>query len=274
MIYLFNCDCCKQACGFLNNLCNCCSEQMKAIKTALGCHKPPFHQKPLFSILFPTGLLSLALLVACAQASQYTDTECKDSDSNVTLGFTNFLYILVFFALIAPLCVFYIGFRTWKTVLDNRNQPNYPVTDATVPTTASGRDILSQGSSKKTVTPSVTPETSRWKPISVPSQTVKNAFKDIFKYNLVTLLYFLMTLAVMVLCTMAPNNITHATDCEHSEGMRSLGMMYFWGTLIWCPLWWYCISQGSTFAEVPWDKPGDDSGLPTVVGQPVPAGQA
>jgi len=235
----------------------------------LGCRKPPFHQKPLFSLLFPTGLLSLAVLVSCADAFKYTDKECKDTDPNVTIGFVNFVYIQVVFALVAPAFVWYTGFRTWKKVLNNRGQPNFPVVDATVTTTASGRNVLGALSGKKPDSgPSVTPETSKWKPINVPSTTVKTAFKEIFKFDLVVALYFILTLAVMVLCTMAPSDITHAADCSHAVTLRGLGMIYFWGTFVWCPSWWYCLSKGSTFAEVHWDDPG----IPTVMG--VPAGQA
>merc|ERR1712087_801121 len=84
------------------------------------------------------------------------------------------------------------------------------------------------------------PDDMKYKTIHIPLTTIRAAFKELVKYDMFVLVYFLCAVAVAVLSFMAPNSITHAADCPHAVEVRSWGMSFLWLDVLYVPLWYFC----------------------------------
>lgn len=218
MIYIF-----KGPCAFCKNF--------AAFKREIGCRKPPITQKPLNTFLLVQGCLGLNALYWCLAARKYQDTECRDGDPDVLLGFETFLQIVTAFSFVSLLFAAYAFVRVWKKILRLSGTPGFEPSELPPP------------------------DDMKYKKIRIPLATVRAAAKEVFKYDLIVLGYFLCSLCVAVLCLMAPNSITHAADCPHAQEVRSVGMTFLWADALYAPTWWFCCpNRKGVVAEIPWQE--------------------
>lgn len=219
MIYIFTWphECCKQFANF---------------KRWIGCHKPPFPKKPICTFVLAHGSWSLAQFCVCSNALNYKDS-CKDGDPNVVLGFEKFIMIQMFFAIISGLFGFYAFVRVWAKIMSLMESPEHQP------------DELSPAEDRK------------YKMIRIKLHTIRAGFKAVCLYDIGVLIYFLASVAIAVLSFMAPNAITHASECPHAEPVRSFGIGFVLIDAIYVPLWWFCCpNRKGVVAEIPWPKEG------------------
>lgn len=216
------------------------------LKRQIGCRKPGFPKKPLNTFVLLQGGLSLAHICVGIAARKYKDTECKEGDDFVVLGFEKFLDIQVAYAVVSLFFTAYFFKRVWSRIvkLTLSGDPQYK------PQELPPADDM------------------KYKMVKIPLKTIRDAFRQIMKYDIVVLVYFLCTVAIAVLSFMAPNSITHASDCPHAEEVRSFGMTYLWMDALYIPVWWFCCpNRKGVVAEIPWPKDALKPGG-TVVGTP------
>eukprot|EP00418_Pyrodinium_bahamense_P097052 CAMPEP_0179026484 /NCGR_PEP_ID=MMETSP0796-20121207/8536_1 /TAXON_ID=73915 /ORGANISM="Pyrodinium bahamense, Strain pbaha01" /LENGTH=180 /DNA_ID=CAMNT_0020722561 /DNA_START=233 /DNA_END=775 /DNA_ORIENTATION=+ len=176
------------------------------------------------------------------EALAYTSAECQESDEGVLLGFATFLYIEVGFAIISMLFGFYFFKRVWDRIMRLKD---------------------SVGCEPRELEPA--PDR-KYKMIRIQQHVVKKAFKEIALYDLVVLLYFLISCANLVLNFVVPNAATQMADCPHAANVRALAISFFFVDAVWVPVWYYCCShRKGVDAEIPWPK--EEAKVPgTVVG--------
>lgn len=247
MIYL--CKAPGQLCRALtscNFACALCDAFTK-FKRSIGCHKPPFPQKPCCTFVLLHSGLSFCHICVCMAGLRYKDTECKDGDPNVMLGFGSFLYIQMAFAFISFAFAPYAFMRLWARIERKSQEPGFEPT------------------------PLQPAPDQKYKMVLIPLKTIRVGFKELFLYDISVLLYFLCVFGNMCLGWMAPNSITHAADCPHAEQVRSFAITYFFADLWYIPFWWFCGASTmfkGVAAEVPWPEGEGPAPSATVVGVP------
>lgn len=201
---------------------------LKAFKRKhLGAKKPDLDKKPGAGFFVISVCLGLVQLYRCSNALGFTEHECNaDADSTVLLGLRNFVYIQIAWAILDICFAGYLLFRLWPKILAARKLPGFEAEH--LGPSPDGKYLM----------------------IRVPNHTVQKGAKDFFMYDWGVFMYFLASLAVMILSFMAPNAITHATECPHAAEVRSMGISIFWFAVVYTPLW-FCCCTWPVVGEVP-----------------------
>jgi len=228
MIYIFTG--CQNICSLPGYLCSACGQVCKHLPGGLevvckpcqagcahaGSYVKHFFERPLSAYVIVSLLVSL-YTVFLAMLDMNSKPGCS----------SNFLYILMAFAVINVIFAIYMQARVWSHIMSDDNQHEFVDGDKSA-------RVSSRSQESETVRPGK---------IIVPKEVVQASFKQVFMEDFGVLAMFVGLLAICFLSWNGPQWIDGAPPkCrgQVKEGTKDMGYTFFWVAAVWCFFYMCC----------------------------------